>query len=162
MSNNTIAFLEISCIIISMFSDSVFVSRGTVRKAKNHPKGMVLEEDKNMKNGKKFAALLLSAALVTACAACGNDSESGEAVGNVETSEEVSDSGSEASEESSEESSEASEESSEESSETSEESSEESQEASDESGAEGQAAGDVLNYADYMAAEMDSQVVVET
>lgn len=158
MSNNTIAFLEISCIIISMFSDSVFVSRGTVRKAKNHPKGMVLEEDKNMKNGKKFAALLLSAALVTACAACGNDSESGEAVGNVETSEEVSNSGSEASEESSE----ASEESSEESSETSDESSEESQEASDESGAEGQAAGDVLNYADYMAAEMDSQVVVET
>ena len=158
MSNNTIAFLEISCIIISMFPDSVFVSRGTVRKAKNHPKGMVLEEDKNMKNGKKFAALLLSAALVTACAACGNDSESGEAVGNVETSEEVSNSGSEASDESSE----ASDESSEESSETSEESSEESQEASDESGAEGQAAGDVLNYADYMAAEMDSQVVVET
>ena len=108
-----------------------------------------------MKNVKRFAALLLSAVLVTACVACGNDAESSEASGNAESSGEVSN-------ESSEESSEAadgSSETSDESSEASDESGESSEEAS---GAEGEASGEVMSYADYMAAELDTQVVVET
>ena len=127
-----------------------------------------------MKNSKKFAAWFLAAALVTACAGCGNEAGSSEASGSESVSGEVSDS---SSEESSEESSASSEESNEESNASSEESnvsSEESNASSEESSAEGsdssdaesaeggEASGEVLSYADYMAAEMDTQVVVET
>lgn len=112
-----------------------------------------------MKNVKRFAALLLSAVLVTACVACGNDAGSSEAGGNAESSGEVSSESSEESSAAADESSEASDESSEVSEEASDESGESSEEAS---GAEGEASGEVMSYADYMAAELDTQVVVET
>lgn len=107
-----------------------------------------------MKKMKKFAALFLSAALVTACVACGNDAGSSES-GSTSAEESTS--------ESSEESSEASDSESEESSEASDAESEESGEASDAGSEEGgETAGDVMSYADYVAAPMDSEVVVET
>ena len=117
-----------------------------------------------MKNSKKFAALFLAAALVAACAGCGNDAGSS---GSESVSGEVSDSSSEESSEessaSSEESNEESNASSEESGASSEESSAEGSDSSDAESAEGgEASGEVLSYADYMAAEMDTQVVVET
>lgn len=120
-----------------------------------------------MKNSKKFAALFLAAALVTACAGCGNEAGSSEASGSESVSGEVSDSSSEESSEessaSSEESNEESNASSEESNASSEESSAEGSDSSDAESAEGgEASGEVLSYADYMAAEMDTQVVVET
>ncbi len=105
-----------------------------------------------MKKMKKFAALFLAAALVTACVACGNDAGTDE-------------SGSSVSEESSSESSEGSEESGE-VSDAGTESSEASDSESEESGAEGEAggvaSGEVMSYADYAAAAVDEQVVVET
>ena len=105
-----------------------------------------------MKKMKKFAALFLAAALVTACVACGNDAGTDE-------------SGSSVSEESSSESSEGSEESGEDS-DAGTESSEASDSESEESGAEGEAggvaSGEVMSYADYAAAAVDEQVVVET
>lgn len=107
-----------------------------------------------MKKMKKFAALFLSAALVTACVACGNDAGS---------SESGSSSAEESTSESSEESSEASDSESEESSEASGAESEESGEASDAGSEEGgETAGDVMSYADYVAAPLESEVVVET
>lgn len=111
-----------------------------------------------MKKMKKFAALFLSAALVTACVACGNDAGSGES-----GSSSAEESSSESSVESSEESSESSGAESEESSEASDAESGESSEASD-AGTEagGETAGEVMSYADYVAAPLDSQVVVET
>ncbi len=105
-----------------------------------------------MKKMKKFAALFLAAALVTACVACGNDAGTDE-------------SGSSVSEESSSESSEGSEESGEDS-DAGTESSEASDSESEESGAEGEAggvaSGEGMSYADYAAAAVDEQVVVET
>ena len=94
----------------------------------------------------------MAAALVTACVACGNDAGTDE-------------SGSSVSEESSSESSEGSEESGE-VSDAGTESSEASDSESEESGAEGEAggvaSGEVMSYADYAAAAVDEQVVVET
>lgn len=107
-----------------------------------------------MKKMKKFAALFLSAALVTACVACGNDAGSSES-GSSSTEE--------SSSESSEESSEASDAESEESSEASGAESGESGEASDAgSEASGEASGEVMAYVDYAAAPVDSEVVIET
>lgn len=107
-----------------------------------------------MKKMKKFAALFLSAALVTACVACGNDAGSGESGSSAAE---------ESSSESSEESSEVSDSESEESSEASDAESDESGEASDAGSEEdGETAGDVMSYADYVAAPLDSEVVVET
>lgn len=110
-----------------------------------------------MKNRKKFAALFLAAALVAACAGCGEDAGSGES-GSVNTEE------SSSAEESSEESSEAPEESSEESSEAPEESSEEGSEGSEagEGGTAGIDASAVMSYEEYAAAALDTEVVVET
>ncbi len=112
-----------------------------------------------MKNRKKFAALFLAAALVAACAGCGEDAGSGES-GSVNTEE------SSSSEENSEESSEAPEESSEESSEAPEESSEEGSEGSEAGSGEGGTAGIdasvVMSYEEYAAAALDTEVVVET
>ena len=110
-----------------------------------------------MKNRKKFAALFLAAALVAACAGCGEDAGSGES-GSVNTEE------SSSAEERSEESSEAPEESSEESSEAPEESSEEGSEGSEagEGGTAGIDASAVMSYEEYAAAALDTEVVVET
>ena len=111
-----------------------------------------------MKKMKKFAALFLSAALVTACVACGNDAGTGES-----GSSSVEESSSESSEESSEASDAGSEASGEESGESSDAGSEESGEVSDAGSEEGgEASGEVMTYADYVAAPMDSEVVVET
>lgn len=112
-----------------------------------------------MKNRKKFAALFLTAALVAAVAGCGNDAGSSEAGASGEVSDSGSEESSEASDSGSEESSEASDAGSEESGEASDSGSE----ASDAGSAEGgEASGEVLSYADYMAADLDTQVVVET
>lgn len=121
-----------------------------------------------MKRMNKFAALFLSAALVVACAACGNDAgkdASGSATSEESSAESTDESGA-ASDTGSEESSEASDTGSEESSAASDAGSDESSAASDsgseESGAEGAAAGEVISHADYVAAAIDTEVIVET
>lgn len=118
-----------------------------------------------MKKMKKFAALFLSAALVTACVACGNDagsSESGNSSAEESTSENSEES-SDASDAGSEGAGDASDAGSEESSDASDAEGEESGEASDAGSEEGgETAGEVMSYADYVAAPMDSEVVVET
>lgn len=98
-----------------------------------------------MKRTKKYAALFLAAALVAACVGCGTDDGSSSAdAGNVST-----ESGSEAGDAGSESGSEAQDESSAEGS---------------EAGAEGsgeEEPGTVLSHAEYMAAELNTEVVVE-
>ena len=184
MSNSTIVFLRISCIISSKFPDSILCGRagrelknnsgsvpypGTMQRGNNMRQAVSVMNGKHqpglrgteygritMKKMKKFAALFLSAALVTACVACGNDAgsgESGSSAAEESGSSEASDS----------ESGEASDAESQESSEASDAESQESSEASD-AGTEagGEATGEVMSYADYVAAAVDTEVVVET
>ncbi len=124
-----------------------------------------------MKRTKKYAALFLAAALVAACVGCGTDDGSSSAdAGNVST-----ESGSEAGDAGSESGSEAGDAGSESGSEAGDAGTESGSEAQDESSAEGSEAGaegsgeeasqeepgTVLSHAEYMAAELNTEVVVE-
>ena len=102
-----------------------------------------------MKNRKKFAALFLSAALVVFCAGCGNgDGEgSGDAGnGSTEVSGEVSSAGTESSDAGNE---------------SSETGSGEESAASNAGSGEEAASGEPISYAEYIAAELDTEVVIE-
>ncbi len=86
-----------------------------------------------MKNRKKFAALILSAVLVTACAGCGNgDSQSPSDPGNGNTTVSGEVTGTE------------------------------NKSTEDTSSGEADDSAEVMSYADYVAAAVDTEVVVET